>query len=336
MKRLADVLVPAILILSATAALAAKVLPVLEPATETVPWTAGAAGLLLLVWLFRRRTVPRTTALGCALVAATLAVGFGPVGWRAASLPRPSGQAADLRVMSLNVWFENRETRRTLELIRAYDPDILILTEAGEAVLEQLSRELPDHPFRYTCEKMPYCGVAILSRLPGRALPGGADLSDGLTRPPGDWGVIPSAAAEFRHADGEWFPVVAVHLLRRGGLSADSRSIEEALRIISGLEHPERAILAGDFNASDWSWGLRRIDESIGLQRRTFGVRTWPSPSSPVRERLPLALFGIDHVLAGDTWETISVRRGPDVGSDHYPVLSAFRKVGERRPGAGE
>ena len=36
----------------------------------------------------------------------------------------------------------------------------------------------------------------------------------------------------------------------------------------------------------------------------------------PIDEVLP-----IDHVYAGPGWRTVSVQRGPKLGSDHYPVI---------------
>lgn len=336
MKRLIPILATGALGLTAVAAMAAQSIRPLEPATELAPWAFAAALLLVLTSIIHRQAFPAWLAMANVLIAVTLGVAFGPAVWRLAGNPHAPSAEPDLRVMSLNLWFDNRDIGPTIELVHSFDPQILLLTEAGESALEEISRALPNYTSRYTCETIPYCGVAIFSRLPGRALPGGADLSEGLSRPLGDWSGVPLVAAEFRLSDGEWFPVLAVHLLRRNGVSADRADVEALIGSVAGLEHPERAILAGDLNSGDWSWSLRRIDEAVAPRRRTLGLRTWPAPSSPIRRLAPTALVGIDHVFAGDAWETVAVRRGPDVGSDHYPVLSAFRKAGERRPSAGE
>lgn len=318
--------------------LIASVTPSFEPATELVPAITVLSALVSLFWITRRRIFPVWAAAVSAIVAATLMASFGAVAARAARAWPLPGAGSDIQILSLNVWFENRDLTRILALVDAENPDIIVLTEAGEAALSQLAAALPGYPARFTCEAMPYCGVAIFSRLPGRAIEGGADLAAGLTRPPGNWGAIPLAAAEFRipGSQDDWFPVIGAHVLRRGGTSADAASISALLEAVSDLEHPDRAILAGDFNAPDWSWALRRVDEGVPLKRRTFGVRTWPAPASPLRRYSPLAIFGIDHVFAGSAWSTAKVRRGPDVGSDHYPVLSAFRRLEERRPPGGE
>lgn len=320
----------------AATCLLASIIPALEPVTELAPWTAATAAVAGLAGLAARKWIPSWSSICCLASSAILAVAFGPAQWRAVVAWKSSPGAVELRVMSLNFWFENPDTERLLDLIEQTDPDIIVLTEAGESALIRLSAGLSEYPSRFTCGAMPYCGVAIFSRLSGRPLPGGADLADGLTRPPGDWGVIPMAAAEFQLPDGEWFPVAAAHALRRGGVAADAASMSAVAQMTMGLPRKDLAILAGDFNSPDWSWTLRRLEERIPLQRRTFGVRTWPAPSSPLNAGVPAAVFGIDHVFAGRGWLTVSVERGPDVGSDHYPVLSAFRRAAERLPDTGE
>jgi endonuclease/exonuclease/phosphatase (EEP) superfamily protein YafD len=336
MKFLASaVLIPGLAVVAAACLLASRV-TALEPATELAPWITLFAATVAFAGFLMRGRFPLWASAASLGVAAVLTVSFLPVALRINDTLPASGQQSDVRILSLNVWFENKDLTRIIELVRAEQPDVIILTEAGEAALGRLSERLSDYPTRFTCEKMPYCGVAIFSKLRGRALPGGADLAGGLTRPPGDWGVIPLAAAELQLPDGEWFPVAAAHALRRGGASADDDSIREVARFAASLPNADAAVLAGDFNSSDWSWALRRIDDSLPLQRRTFGVRTWPAPSSPIRSTIPASVFGIDHVFTGAGWQTVDVRRGPDVGSDHYPVLSAFRRAPDRLPAAGE
>jgi endonuclease/exonuclease/phosphatase (EEP) superfamily protein YafD len=78
-------------------------------------------------------------------------------------------------------------------------------------------------------------------------------------------------------------------------------------------------ILTGDFNATPWSAELRRLDRTLGLSRRDRGLATWPAQLSGRTWRLPF--MPIDHVYAGPDWATVSVERGPWVGSDHYPVI---------------
>src|SRR5262249_39589120 len=78
------------------------------------------------------------------------------------------------------------------------------------------------------------------------------------------------------------------------------------------------AIIGGDFNATPWSWGLRRFDAVLGYERWTRALATWPAPAA--KKEYPLLpsfeFLPIDHVLSTRNWRLIGVRRGPDLGSD--------------------
>lgn len=87
----------------------------------------------------------------------------------------------------------------------------------------------------------------------------------------------------------------------------------------------ERLILTGDFNATPWSSELRRLDASLGLTRRDRATATWPARVFGVD--WPLPILAIDHIYAGAGWATVSVHRGPNVGSDHYPLVAILAPV---------
>ena len=96
------------------------------------------------------------------------------------------------------------------------------------------------------------------------------------------------------------------------------------LRLADVLEDfpKDRLIVSGDFNSTPWSFSLRRQDRLFGLERRTRALASWPAGRfSRLRISMPFPVLPIDHVYAGDGWRTVSVKRGPKLGSDHYPVV---------------
>ena len=83
-----------------------------------------------------------------------------------------------------------------------------------------------------------------------------------------------------------------------------------------------RLIVSGDFNSTPWSFSLKRQDRLFGLERRTRAMATWPAGDfSRMHFAIPFPVLPIDHVYAGEGWRTVEVRRGPMLGSDHYPVI---------------
>lgn len=76
-------------------------------------------------------------------------------------------------------------------------------------------------------------------------------------------------------------------------------------------------VVAGDFNATPWSIPMRRLLAGGRLAYGPGAFRgTFPS-------WLPdWAGIPIDLVLAGGGWRVAGQRRGPRVGSDHWPILA--------------
>jgi endonuclease/exonuclease/phosphatase (EEP) superfamily protein YafD len=108
---------------------------------------------------------------------------------------------------------------------------------------------------------------------------------------------------------------------RQASQSLDLRSVAAALP-------RQRMILGGDFNSTPWSFRRRREDAALGLIRRDRAAPTWPTGhAGPWRWLAPVPFLPIDHVYAGAGWATTSVRRGPRLGSDHYPLVVTLAPV---------
>ncbi len=75
------------------------------------------------------------------------------------------------------------------------------------------------------------------------------------------------------------------------------------------------AAVAGDLNTTPWSREFRRLLAQSGLDGPLLRPRTLPA-------RLGWAGLPIDHVLAGGGLRVAAVEPGPDLGSDHRPVVA--------------
>ena len=92
-------------------------------------------------------------------------------------------------------------------------------------------------------------------------------------------------------------------------------SVAEQLQAIGGPK-----LLVGDLNTTMWGASYRDFAESTGLHntRRGFGLApSWPT-------HLPFAMIPIDHCLVSDNLVVLDTRTGPDVGSDHLPLIVEF------------
>ena len=174
-------------------------------------------------------------------------------------------------------------------------------------------------PYRNACDPDVPCTTLILSRtLPvgQRRLPGAGRRRAALGR------------LGRRSATG----AVRVHRgrrhTRRGPEPKDNQQVQTAL-LASRLAAFDRRslIVAGDFNSTPWSFSLRRQDALFALERRTRALFTFPVRTySRYRLHAPFPLFPIDQIYAGSDWKTVSVTRGPRLGSDHLPTIAILTR----------
>ena len=105
----------------------------------------------------------------------------------------------------------------------------------------------------------------------------------------------------------------------RPGRTVDRREqFQQLAKVVAG--QPQPVLLLGDLNATVWSPIVRDFLRTSGLQdgRHGFGLQaSWPT-------FLPLLAIPIDHALVSAGVTVHSFTKGPDVGSDHYPILVDF------------
>ncbi len=207
------------------------------------------------------------------------------------------------------IQFNNRGTftfaEQAADWIVAQQADVVVLEEASPPLVALLRRR----GFYGECGE---CKVVVLSR----ARPVATDLPEVEGAGP----AAPTARATFSESDGG-HTVVGVHLVWPTFGDLQQRQTERLAKVLARMPQ-DRLILAGDFNSTPWSFTRRAGDRLIGLERRTKAVFTWPTGEfEPPWRRAPLPFLPIDHVYAGRDWKTVSVTRGPRLGSDHFPVV---------------
>lgn len=82
-------------------------------------------------------------------------------------------------------------------------------------------------------------------------------------------------------------------------------------------EQAGATLVVGDFNATPWSHGFRRVANAGGLHssQAGFGLQpTWAAGTGPL-------MVPIDHALHGDGLTTVDRRTGPALGSAHRSLI---------------
>ena len=291
----------------------------LAPVTALLPQDAGGtlAWLLDLAchwqWLFAAGLVASSLACALALPHWALFVPLAALPWLSASpmLPRGAAGAEVFSIASANVHFDNADPRALLGWVDAEQPDVLVVLEISPRYAAALAA-LRGYPHRHVLPADSPFGIALFSRYPLDKVVATAD-ADGL----------PHIEAQVAW-QGRRIQLLAVHPMPPISARFHTERNAKLARWARAAGHSRLpTLVAGDLNATPWSSAFNELD-SLGLRRATGLAPTWPA-----------ALHGIigipiDHVLASRHWRLVASGHGPDLGSDHRPVIARLVPFGDR------
>jgi endonuclease/exonuclease/phosphatase (EEP) superfamily protein YafD len=302
--------------LSAAAALAAqqgRTSLDFDVLTQFAPfWLAGGLAAALGGGLFFRGAF-RALVLGIGLMGAVAAgLLIAPELTRSTGPHEAPLAPGQIKIIQFNTWHNSPSPQLNLDWLLREDPDIAVLEETTPTLRALLKGQPRWH---VTCGD---CEVVILSKV--------APVSSGIR----GHRRAPLSRATFRDAHGE-FTVLGLH--NAWPTDPDQPMQEARLAEAIALFPRERTIVTGDFNSAPWSFQRRRWDAAFGLIRRDRALFSWPAHSyKNIRWLGGFPFLPIDHVYAGSDWATVSIRRGPRLSSDHYPVIAVLAPVS---PGPG-
>ncbi len=276
---------------------------VLELDSHFRPHLAASLALLFPVWLARRH---RRLAVGCALFAVINAAPVLALLWPAVS--SGSGEAVPLRIVAINVETSNRRADLVLEFLRRAEADVILLMEVDERWMGALEPLRAAYPHVLAEPRDDNFGIALFSRLSvtnGNVI----DLADA---------AVPSIEATVT-AGGRQIHLLGTHPLPPG-TPEYARLRNDQFRQIAA--HVRRqalpTIVVGDLNMTPWSPYFADLLRESGLKNSSQGrglFGSWPA-------WLPLGRLPLDHCLVTASIRTSGKSVGPQVGSDHLPVIT--------------
>lgn len=255
----------------------------------------GSIGVLTGYAMLRRW---RPGALAAAALAANLVV-IVPLYLPAGSAPT---DAPRLTLVSFNANFGNDRFDDIAASLAGADADVVIVIEATPPLEEALRRRMPE--YEVVGESMPGAfGILALTRLPVRARRllevGGRGLH---------------ALELIVGLEADDVAVLAVHPPPPlGGALAGERDRQFGELAAWANRHDGPVVIAGDFNATPWSYPFRTLlaDTALHDSERGFGVQpSWPAVPWPLG-------ISIDHCLHSAHFVTVERRVGERLGSDH-------------------
>lgn len=286
----------------------------LDLLAQIAPILLAASLAGLLVCLFDRRVRGPGLALGAVGVLASGGL-IGPELLRSTGPPASAPAPGQIKIIQFNVWRENPELGQVIAWLQSEQPDFVLVEESSPALRDWVVARTGWSVAGAKTTAM------IFSRSPYLVMHRPKSTSqDGFT-----W-----VNASYATASGP-VEIVVTHFMRPTQWPAPAQ-VRAMAAVLSKLPR-DRLILGGDFNATPWSAALRAGDRAFGLTRRDRALPTWPADAIADRPfRFPAPFMPIDHVYAGPGWATVSVRRGPRLGSDHYPVVVTLAPVPSAAP----
>lgn len=226
--------------------------------------------------------------------------------------PRPT------KILVANILFVNQDYAPLRSLIERERPDIVGLLEVSNHHLRALSDIARDFPVRLDKPRHDSLGIALWLRNP-------ADGPITLFHPTPQGSPMIEAQLQIAGRPTTFYLVHTQMPFVR--LRFERGFAELAWLRWAVMSKRGSCIIAGDFNSTESSPHFEDLLRETGLRDSRLGFGS--QPSWPLWSPLRIA---IDHALASEDLIVVSRRLGPDIGSDHAPLLIEL----QARPGASE
>lgn len=218
-----------------------------------------------------------------------------------------------IRLLIFNVYIENRQTAKFLQLVERVQPDVILLAEPDKRWCREVARLEKSYPYTLVHPLDNAYGMALYSRL---------ELSD--TRL--NFFIeddIPSIITEVRLKSGLKIHLYCLHPRPPVPTESDRSNERDAELLFVGRmirEHDVPTIIAGDLNDVAWSRTTKLFQKISGLLDPRIGRGLYTS----FHARYPIIRFPLDHVFHSEHFRLADLRRLPSSGSDHFPIYIAL------------
>lgn len=227
-------------------------------------------------------------------------------------------EATQLRVFLSNVNTQNKDYSRVISLVREERPNIAVFIEVTDAWVKQLESLHDILPYSVSKANSYDYGIVVFSQLP---LDNTEIKFFGTNKRASILGNL--------SIKGQVISLIATHPpppVKPAWFESRNNQLDEISQYIQQLTNP--VLMVGDLNITMWSPYYKRFVRQTGLRnaRQGFGILpSWPTKEADSRISPVLSLLlsiPIDHCLISPEIKVLNIRTGPNVGSDHLPVIT--------------
>ncbi len=221
--------------------------------------------------------------------------------------PMVGTNSQTLNIVDINFNSRNSNFDLLKALLKENEADIVCWQEFSPAAELWAKYNLADYPYSKQIPRHDNFGIAMFSKLPV------TKFEDKLLSDVNIETLIARVQVK-----GSPLQIICTHTyppITASALNTRDLQLENLGTFVKESGIP--TILCGDLNATSWSGSFKKLLKSSALvdSRQGFGVQpSWPSGLGPL-------MIPIDHVLVDPKIHVVSRKIGPDVRSDHFPVI---------------
>ncbi|WP_372723232.1 endonuclease/exonuclease/phosphatase family protein [Novipirellula sp.] len=219
-----------------------------------------------------------------------------------------------VRIVFSNVEMENHDFDRWMTTMREVEPDVVVVLEADQAWIDGIRPFIDQFKDHVLVPQDNWYGMLMMSQLPMTSSAVHYLIQED----------IPSIDAEIQLRDGTGIRLIAVHPRPPEPIRDNDSVARDAELILWAKELAEESspvVIGGDLNDVAWSPTTRLFMRISGLLDPRRGRGLFNSfDASRFYMRFPL-----DHVFHSTHFTVSDIRRLPDVGSDHFPIMIELR-----------
>lgn len=218
----------------------------------------------------------------------------------------------EVTVLAANVLMENKRHDLLLDVIEAFDPDILLLMETDQSWIDAIEPMLARYSTVIREPHSKHYGIVFATRLD-------VDEARIVRLTTGD---TPSVFAQLKGPSGAAFRFVGLHPRPPlPGQSTQERDAEIYYAARFAAKSGVPVIATGDFNDVAWS----NTSQSFKHVGQYLDPRVGRGLFASFDANKPYLRFPIDHFYATRDVAVVSIERRAYIGSDHFPMAATIR-----------
>ncbi|WP_080055816.1 endonuclease/exonuclease/phosphatase family protein [Spirosoma aerolatum] len=224
-----------------------------------------------------------------------------------------------VRLLTANVFMENTRMPEVKALAEKHKPDLLLVLEANQKWQDALVDLEKVYPYRILYPLENTYGMLFYSRFPIRFHQLRFLIQDD----------IPSIYAQLELPSGQLIHFYGVHPMPPSPTEHYRSTERDAELILVGKEARTKSapvIVAGDLNDVAWSHTTRLFQRISGLLDPRIGRGLY----NTFHARYFFLRWPLDHIFVSHHFQLQTIRRLPNCGSDHFPMLATLSYVGDQ------